>query len=551
MVALPLALAFGVSSGAGPIAGLYGAIFVGLFAALFGGTPSQISGPTGPMTVVMALIFTEYSALDPVRGPALAFTIVMMGGGLQILLGLLRVGRYINYVPQPVISGFMTGIGVIIIALQLRPLLGYPAAGAPLAALQALPEALVSPVWPTLWLGLLTLGIVYFTPARVSRMLPAPLLALLVGTVLLTFVVPDDRVSILGDIPTGEELIGIGIIGAGGIAGAHAEGYRALGDRVRVVAVADIDAEKAHRAAAEWGAERAVERYEDLLALPGVEAVSVCTHNLAHCSPTVAALDAGKHVLVEKPMATTAEEALRMVRASQRSGAILMVELKWRFMPQILAARQAVERGDLGRIYYAEAIGWQHRGIPGRNFIVKEVAGGGAVMDNGVYTLDAMLYLLGHPRPLTVSGSTADRIGSQGGGSWAPKQFTVEDFGSAYVRLEGGVTLFFGHSWAINFDEQWQLRVAGDRGGLEVQPLGPELRLRRGGYGDLEEVAVGELPAGSTEIGYAVERFVEAVEEGLASPVPGETALYTNVIFDGLYESARTGREVRVTVPEV
>jgi SulP family sulfate permease len=203
VVALPLALAFGVSSGAGPVAGLYGAIFVGFFAALFGGTPAQISGPTGPMTVVMALIFTEYTALDPVLGPALAFTIVMMGGGLQILFGVLKIGRYIHYVPQPVISGFMTGIGVIIIVLQLGPLLGYPASGAPLLALQALPQVWGHPVWPALWLGLLTLVIVYVTPPRISRLLPAPLIALIVGTLILTFGFPDDRVAILGDIPTG------------------------------------------------------------------------------------------------------------------------------------------------------------------------------------------------------------------------------------------------------------------------------------------------------------------------------------------------------------
>ena len=121
VVALPLALAFGVASGAGVIAGLYGAIFVGLFAALFGGTPAQVSGPTGPMTVVMAAIFVEYAGQ-----PALAFTVVVMGGALQILFGYLRPGRYVTYVPFSVISGFMSGIGVIIIILQLAPLLGHP-----------------------------------------------------------------------------------------------------------------------------------------------------------------------------------------------------------------------------------------------------------------------------------------------------------------------------------------------------------------------------------------------------------------------------------------
>ena len=128
VVALPLALAFGVSSGVGPIAGVYGAIFVGLFAALFGGTPSQVSGPTGPMTVVMAAIFTQFTGMfpgDPATGAALAFTVVILGGLFQIVFGILRLGKFINLVPHPVISGFMSGIGVIIILLQVAPLLGH------------------------------------------------------------------------------------------------------------------------------------------------------------------------------------------------------------------------------------------------------------------------------------------------------------------------------------------------------------------------------------------------------------------------------------------
>ena len=125
VVALPLALAMGLASGAGPIAGIYGAIFVGFFAALLGGTPAQVSGPTGPMTVVMALIFTQYTSLfpdNPATGAALAFTVVVMGGLFQIGFGLLKIGKYIEYVPHPVISGFMSGIGVIIILLTDRTL---------------------------------------------------------------------------------------------------------------------------------------------------------------------------------------------------------------------------------------------------------------------------------------------------------------------------------------------------------------------------------------------------------------------------------------------
>jgi len=130
VVALPLAMAMGVASGVGPIAGMYGAIFVGFFAALIGGTPAQVSGPTGPMTVVMAAIFIQYTGMypdDPAQGAALAFTVVILGGLFQIAFGMLKLGKYIELVPHPVVSGFMSGIGVIIILLQLGPLLGQTA----------------------------------------------------------------------------------------------------------------------------------------------------------------------------------------------------------------------------------------------------------------------------------------------------------------------------------------------------------------------------------------------------------------------------------------
>ncbi|MEW6753766.1 MAG: Gfo/Idh/MocA family oxidoreductase [Candidatus Latescibacterota bacterium] len=344
--------------------------------------------------------------------------------------------------------------------------------------------------------------------------------------------------------------LGVGIIGAGGISRAHARGYQQRAGRARIVAVADIAEERARQAAAEWGATHAFTDYRRLLELKEVDAVSVCTYNEAHCEPTVRALEAGKHVLVEKPMASNTADAWRMVQASQASGRLLMVEMKWRFMPELQAGRQTVACGALGRPYYAEAIGWQRRGIPGGSFIRRETAGGGALMDNGVYTLDAVLYMLGHPRPLTVSGTAGAVFGRSPGGTWNPDDFTVEDTGTAYVRLEGGITVFFAHAWAIDFPDQWQMRIAGSAGSVEVYPFStPRLRLMQGGYGDLQEVTPASLPEGSMEVPYAVGQFVDAVLEGRPSPVPGDTFLYTNVIFDGLYESSRTGREVTVSVP--
>lgn len=196
VVALPLALAFGVASGAGAIAGLYGAIFVGLFAALFGGTPAQVSGPTGPMTVVMAGLIAQFG-----QEPSLAFTAVILGGGLQILLGLSGVGQYITLMPYPVISGFMSGIGAIIMILQAGPLVGHaPPSGDVLAALALLPSFFADPVVDASVLGVVSLTIVYGTPERVGKLVPPPLLALLVGTGLGVLAFPG--APVIGAIPT-------------------------------------------------------------------------------------------------------------------------------------------------------------------------------------------------------------------------------------------------------------------------------------------------------------------------------------------------------------
>jgi sulfate permease, SulP family len=195
VVALPLALALGVASGLGPMAGMYGAIAVGFFAAMFGGTPSQISGPTGPMVVVLAGLFASLSG-----DVSLIFTAIILAGLLQIAFGLFGVGQYIRLVPYPVISGFMSGIGAIIIILQLSPMLGHASPSGTLGALAYLPTALNDSNLQALALGIGTLVMVYSWPARWGKYLPAPLAALIVGTILATSFL---QVPILGNIPTG------------------------------------------------------------------------------------------------------------------------------------------------------------------------------------------------------------------------------------------------------------------------------------------------------------------------------------------------------------
>tara|TARA_R110002096_G_scaffold209791_4_gene396979 strand:+ start:8072 stop:9739 length:1668 start_codon:yes stop_codon:yes gene_type:complete len=195
VVALPLAIAFGVASGAGAVSGLYGAACVGMFAALFGGTPAQISGPTGPMTIVSASVFTQYA-----DNPAVAFTVVMMAGGFQILFGTMRLGRYVNLMPYPVISGFMTGIGIILIVMQLEPLLGYPAPDTVINAITVLPKEILDPSWHAVAVGIVSLVICLFTPAALNRIAPAPLIALVVASILALNL---PNAAVLGSIPTG------------------------------------------------------------------------------------------------------------------------------------------------------------------------------------------------------------------------------------------------------------------------------------------------------------------------------------------------------------
>ena len=197
VVGLPIALAFGVASGLGALAGIYGAIAVGFLAAVFGGTRSQISGPTGPMAVAMAVIVTAYS-----DSLAKAFTIVIMAGAIQILLGVMRIGRFVSYTPYSVISGFMSGIGIIIILIQTLPFLGESVAtGGPIGAITAWPDAISNVNYGALTIAVATLVVGIIWPEKLRKFLPPTLVALVAGTLLGVLWLKDTPV--IGDVPTG------------------------------------------------------------------------------------------------------------------------------------------------------------------------------------------------------------------------------------------------------------------------------------------------------------------------------------------------------------
>ncbi len=204
IVSLPLALAFGVASGVGPLGGLYGAVCVGFFAALLGGTPTLISEPTGPMTVVMTAIVAGLTASNPENGLAMAFTVVMLAGLFQIIFGIFKLGKYVTLMPYSVISGFMSGIGIILIILQIAPFLGQPAPkGGVLGTFLAIPQLIANANPPEAVLGLVTVAIIFFMPKKLKRWVPPQLVALIVGTVISLTLFQGVDIRRIGEIPIG------------------------------------------------------------------------------------------------------------------------------------------------------------------------------------------------------------------------------------------------------------------------------------------------------------------------------------------------------------
>jgi len=343
----------------------------------------------------------------------------------------------------------------------------------------------------------------------------------------------------------------VGIIGSGGIAQAcHMPGYQELAD-VEIHAVADINPETARRAAEQFSVPHVFSDYRDLVAMREVEAVSVCTPNAFHKGPTIAALRAGKHVLVEKPMALNATEARAMIAAAKRAGKLLMVGLNNRFSAATQALKRAADAGALGEVYFAEAVATRRRGIPGWGvFTEKEKSGGGALVDIGVHILDLTLHLMGYPKPTSVSGMVAAKFGPrkdlprvEGGWHWDPKRFDVDDFGVGFIRFQNGASLVLKTSWAGNIgDPGFNCTLWGTDGGCRFDPLG----IFRQEYGSLVDITPVDLPQVRSH-SVEVERFVEAIRKGLPSPVPPEEALVTQQILDAIHRSSQTGKEVKLT----
>jgi len=349
----------------------------------------------------------------------------------------------------------------------------------------------------------------------------------------------------------------IGIIGAGGIAHTHARYYRQI-PWVELVAVADIIPERARAFARTWGIpeEHAFGDYREMLERIEMEAVSICTHNTAHRAPTVDALAAGKHVLLEKPMAVTAEDGRAIMRAWEGSGRILMVGFQPHFSTQYQVARQIVEQGVLGDIYYAEAVAFRRWGIPGGSFLKKEVAGAGALVDIGCYALYTTISLMGSPRPRYVTALAGTFLAHQAQGeqrwgrfTWRAEEVEVEDFAAAFVRFENGAAMVLKACWAAHADSIGRPFFLGTRGGMALNPRGVQPPVELYFNQQIGNLNLTCAPQGLVEVEdwpAKIQAFAEAVRDDLPSPIDPRTVFLTTVVLDGALRSARDGREVEV-----
>ena len=271
----------------------------------------------------------------------------------------------------------------------------------------------------------------------------------------------------------------IGIIGCGGISnGKHMPALSRLSDKVEMVAFCDIIVERAQEAAKKYGTSDAkvYEDYHQLLEDKSIDVVHVLTPNRSHCEITVAALEAGKHVMCEKPMAKTAADARKMLEAAKRSGKKLTIGYQNRCRPDSLLLKKAVDRGDLGEIYFAKAHAIRRRAVPTWGVFLNEYEqGGGPLIDIGTHALDLTLWMMNNYKPKAVLGQTFKKLGKQtetgnAWGDWDPEKFTVEDSAFGFITMQDGATIILESSWALNTLDvhEAQTTLCGTKAGADM-----------------------------------------------------------------------------------
>ena len=359
----------------------------------------------------------------------------------------------------------------------------------------------------------------------------------------------------------------IGIIRTGGIAGSHIASYKKQPD-VEVVAGADLIPGKAEKFFKDNEVEaKAFTDYKEMIDTMNLDAVSVCTYNRTHAECTIYALEHGLPVLLEKPMTVTLDEAIAIREAEKKSGKIVSVGFQPRFDANMQMIKKIVQSGELGRIYYVQTGGGRRHGIPvswSETFIENDKAGLGALGDIGCYSIDLVMNALGNPKPLTVTGTATDYFGttpeaySQVGKPECAKKFSVDDFASAYIRLEGGIILDFRIAWYMHLDTPGDTIIMGTKGSLRIPStdcwngsFNKPMTIYHDVAGEPVETVIPLLPATPDLFDRKIRSFLNAVITGGEAPVPTSQIIYNQAILDGIQRSSDCGHEVEIEIPEV
>jgi predicted dehydrogenase len=343
----------------------------------------------------------------------------------------------------------------------------------------------------------------------------------------------------------------VGVIGVRGIAQTHFPGWKNSPD-AEMIAFGDIDRAILEQRGKEQGIGRLYDTGYDLIRDPEIDIVDICTPNMVHAPLAIAALQAGKHVICEKPLSPTPKEIQKMIAARDKSKKLLMTAQHFRFDGRSQALKSVLEQGTLGEVYHARCWMLRRSGAPDRStFIHKNESGGGPCIDIGVHILDLTLWMMGHPKPVAVSGVTQNKLAKLPGqfSSWSgpiPKSFDVEDFAAGMVRFENGATMVIEVSWLLHHktdSEDMQMWLYGTKGGSHWpnnEILSTDYKAKR--------LLNTQIQLWDNEEPHAKEciAFAEAVKNGAPSPVPPEQSMDVIAILDGLYRSAKAGKEVRI-----
>ena len=354
-------------------------------------------------------------------------------------------------------------------------------------------------------------------------------------------------------MPRRKKRLRVGIIGVGGIAnGAHMPSYAKLQDLVEMVAFCDIIPERAQKGAEMYGAPGAkvFKDYQEMLEMKDLDSVSVCTPNKFHAPITIAALKAGKHVFCEKPMAITAEEADKMVKAAKETGLKLSVGYQSRFSDDAQLLKQMISSGELGEIYYSEATSIRRRGVPTWGvFLSKELQGGGPLIDIGTHVLDLTLWLMGdYSKPVSILGASYKKLAPLGGynawGPWDPKNFEVEDSAFGLVRLESGAAVMVKASWALNMEDPQPIILCGTKGGASI--VDGSAKVYTQAHNRLLNLIPVQSPGRDSLYNREIAYWVDCLINNKEPLVKAEEAAQVTRILELIYKSSDEGKAINL-----